>query len=317
MSVRITVLGNINIDFVMKAERAPEPGENLRAANLRMVPGGKGANQAVAAARLGAQVSLIGRAGSDAFGPPLLQGLNRENVDTDFVRRDPRAATGAAFITVTPDGQNSILSALGANLNCSEQQVEEASETIEKSDLLLLQMGVPPAVVDRAIQIAVDRDVLVQFDPSPLGDDLPTLWRHADIITPNQSELGYLADMSVGDIPSALQAARILRSRETMVAVITLGEQGCLLADSQGSRLVYGYSVEPVDTTAAGDAFAAALGIRIAEGATLNEAAVFANAAGALATTTAGAQPSLPTRAIVEQFLRKRGGAASATIEPL
>lgn len=314
MRVRVTVLGNINIDFVMRAERLPEPGENLRAADLRMVPGGKGANQAVAAARLGAQVTLIGRVGSDVFGPPLVQGLERENINTDFIRRDSESTTGTAFVTVTPNGQNSILSALGANLNCSQQQVEAASEAIGKSDLLLLQLGVPPAVIDRAMQIAVDRNVLVQFDPSPLGDDLPALWRRADIITPNQSELGYLANMTVNDIPSALQAAEILRRRETMIAAITLGAQGCLLADGDGPRLVPGYPVEPVDTTAAGDAFAAALGVRIAEGASLNEAAVFANAARALATTVIGAQPSLHNREAVEQFLHKHGGVKEIAI---
>ena len=317
MSARITVLGNINIDFVMSAERLPEPGENLRAASLRLIPGGKGANQAVAAARLGAQVDLIGCVGADVFGPPLLQGLARDNVNTQGVRRERQATTGAAFVTVTPDGQSTILSALGANLKCSEQQVEEAAEIIERSDMLLVQLGVPPSVVDRAMQIAVDRGVTVLLDPSPIGDDLPQLWRRADILVPNQTELGHLARAAVSDIPDVLQAASELRACGVTAVVTTLGAQGCLLVDDEGARLVHGYPVEPVDATGAGDAFAAALGTRIAEGDSFNEAAVFANAAGALATTVSGAQPSLPTREAVGRFLRKQGGAAQAIVEPL
>jgi len=317
MSVRIAVLGNINIDFVMEAQRPPKPGETLRASNLRMVPGGKGANQAVAAARLGAQVTLIGRVGTDVFGQPLIQGFMREGIATNFIRRDEQAATGAAFITITPDGQNSILSALGANLECTEQQVEEAGEAIDRSDMLLLQLGVPAAVVDRSIQIAVDRNVPILLDPSPLGDELPQLWRRADIMVPNETEAAGLTGVEVLDIPSAVQAATQLGAQGIAVVIITLGSQGCLLVDTDGARLVHSYPVDPVDTTAAGDAFAGALAVRVAEGATFNEAAAFANAAGALATTVVGAQPSLPTRLAVEQFLRRHGGVQKATVEEL
>ncbi len=317
MSVRVAVVGNINIDFVLEADRMPRIGETLRASNLRMVPGGKGANQAVAAARLGAEVTLVGRVGADVFGQPLLQSFAREHVNSDFVRRDERAATGAAFITITPDGQNSILSALGANLNCSEGQVEEASEVIENTDILMLQLGIPPAAVDRSIQIAVDRNVTIVLDPSPLGEELPQLWRHADIMIPNETEIGDLTGTQVSDIPSALSAATQLASHAATMAVITLGAQGCLIADTEGARLIRGYPVQAVDTTAAGDAFAGALAVRIAEGASVNEAAVFANAAGALAATVVGAQPSLPFRQSVERFLERRGGLEGAKIEEL
>ncbi len=318
MSVRLTVLGNINIDFVVQTDRLPKPGETLRSrGDFNMVPGGKAANQAVAASRLGAQVTLIGRVGNDAFGPALVENLRRENINTDFIVRDEEANTGAAFITVIPSGENSIVSALGANNRCSIKQVEAAATEIERSELLLVQLGVPAEVVDRAIQIAVDRDVLVQLDPSPLGQPLPDLWRRTDVLVPNQTEASEISGVQITDIMSTVEAAQAIRSEGITVVVITLGPSGCLVASEQGIYRVDGFPVEPVDATAAGDSFAGALATALAEGMPMTEAAVFANAAGALATTIAGAQPSLPHREAVDDFLMQRGGIDEVTVEEL
>ena len=318
MGVRLTVLGNINIDFVVAADRLPQPGETLRApGEFKIVPGGKAANQAVAAARLGAQVTLIGCVGEDAFGPALVENFRRENIKADFIERDEETTTGAAFITVLPDGQNCIIAVLGANLRCTVEQVEAAVSEIEHSDLLLVQLGVPPEVVDRAIQIAVDREVPIQLDPSPISDELPQLWRRAHILLPNETEAGHLTGGEVVDVVSAVAAVHRLREMGIMIAVVTMGPAGCLVASNGGTHLVDGYRVESVDTTAAGDAFAAALAIGIAEEMPIVEAAVFANAAGALATTVPGAQPSLARRNDVEAFLVEHGGVAGAEIQEL
>ncbi len=318
MSVRLTVLGNINIDFVVQTDRLPLPGETLRSqSDFKMVPGGKAANQAVAAARLGAQVTLIGRVGNDAFGPALVENLRRENINTDFIVQDEEANTGAAFITVIPSGENSIISALGANNRCSIEQVEAAATEIERSDLLLVQLGVPAEVVNRAIQIAVDRDVLVQLNPSPLGEPLPDLWRRAYLLVVNQTEASEMSRVEISDIVSAIEAARVIRDEGVAVMAITLGPSGCLVASDQGIYQIDGFQVEPVDTTAAGDSFAGALATAVGEGMPITEAAIFANAAGALATTIAGAQPSLPQRETVDDFLAQRGGVSKASVEEL
>ncbi len=306
MSVRLTVLGNINIDFVVQTERLPRPGETVRSrGDFKMVPGGKAANQAVAAARLGAQVTLIGQVGNDAFGP------------ANFIIQDEEANTGAAFITVLPSGENVIVSALGANNRCTIEQVEATATEIERSDLLLVQLGVPAEVVDRAIQIAVDRDVLVQLNPSPLGQPLPDLWRRTYALVPNQTEASEISGVQITDVMSATEAAQAIRSEGITLVVITLGSAGCLVASPQGTYRVDGFPVESVDTTAAGDSFAGALAIALAEGMPVTEAAVFANAAGALATTIAGAQPSLPRREAVDDFLTQHEGIGEVTVEEL
>jgi len=318
MSARLTVLGNINIDFVVQTDRFPKPGETLRSrGDFTMVPGGKAANQAVAAARLGAQVTLIGRVGNDSFGPVLVENLRRENINTDFIVQDEEINTGAAFITVIPSGENSIISALGANNRCDVKQVEAAAAEIERSDLLLLQLGVPTEVVDRAIQIAVDRNVPIQLNPSPLGAELPDLWRRAHLLVANQTEASEMSAIEVSDVVSTIEAAQAIRNEGIAVVVITLGPSGCLVASDQGIYHVGGFEVKPVDTTAAGDSFAGALGTAVGEGMSLTEAAVFANAAGALATTIAGAQPSLPRREVIDDFLAQRGGISEATVEEL
>jgi ribokinase len=314
---KLTVLGNINSDFVVEADRMPLPGENVVGRSLRFVPGGKAANQAVTAARLGAQVSIIGRVGRDAFGPALVDNFEREGINTDFVTRDDGAVTGSAFVALLPGGENSILTVLGANDACGPEMVEEAAPVIERADQLLVQLSVPAVTIDRAIQIAVDRGVPVQLDPTPLGRPLPRLWHRSYRVIPNASEASVLSKLEVTDPASAVEAARKLRRRGVKVPVVKLGGGGCVILDDRGPRLIESYPVEVVDTTGAGDAFAAGLAVRSAEGAPIDEALAFANACGALACTVFGAQPSLPRREAVEKFLRQHGGAQAAVVRAL
>lgn len=306
MAARLAIAGNINIDFVCEADRAPRPGETLIGRDLRFVAGGKAANQAVAAARLGAQVSLIGRVGRDAFGTALVDSFEREGINVDLISRDPEAATGAAMVVVMPGGENSIVSVLGANDRLAADLMEEAGGVIERADALLLQFSIPLETVDRALQIAVDRGVPVHLDPTPVGRGAARLWHRAYRVTPNATEAEALTKVPVTDVPSAVEAARKMRRRGVKVPIIKLGAEGCVVLDDRGPRLVPGFPVEVVDTTGAGDAFAAGLAVLTAEGTPLDQALLFANACGALACTVFGAQPSLPGREVVERFLRQR-----------
>ncbi len=303
MAAKICVLGNINIDFVMRAERMPRPGETLMGSDLKLVPGGKCANQAVTAARVGAEVTVIGRVGDDVFGPQLLANLEREGIDTSFISIDPDSHTGAAFIALSPSGENSILSCMGANLAVSPEQVEEAAPAIERADMLLVQLGVPLESVLRGMEIADRAGIGVLFDPTPVRGDLGPMWEHTTVATPNETEAEVITGAPVTDLEEAAAAARWLRDHSVDIAVIKLGARGALVMDNDGVRLVRGYHVDVVDTTGAGDAFAGALGTRLAEGAPVEEALAFANAAGAMAASRFGAQPSLPTRDEVEALM--------------
>lgn len=303
---KITVLGNINLDFSIQVERMPERGENLVAENFELVPGGKGANQAVAAARLGAETVLIGMVGNDNYGRVLRRRLSHEAVNVKFVRSDEDAATGMAFVVVTRNGgDNRILSVLGANLNVTPDQVESAHRAFERADFLLTALGVSEVTVNRALQIAADCSLPALLDPAPLGKKPPQLWNSASVLTPNQTEASRLSGVTVQDLPSSRVAAERLARRGISRTVITLGKDGCLLYDEDGARVIPGFRVQAVDPTGAGDAFGAALAVRLAEHATLEEAATFACAAGALACTVRGAQPSLPTREQVEELLKR------------
>ncbi|MFO8079182.1 MAG: ribokinase [Armatimonadota bacterium] len=306
MTAKIAVLGNINIDFVMRAERMPRPGETLMGSDLKLVPGGKCANQAVTAARVGANVTVIGRLGEDIFGPQLKENLEREGINTDAITSDPETHTGSAFIALSPSGENSILSCMGANLEVSPEQVEGASGAIEAADMLLVQLGVPLDAVLRALEIADAAGTGVLFDPTPVRGDLHPMWEHATVACPNETEAEVIIGEPATSLEDAARAAQWFAERGVDIPIIKLGAQGALVLTDEGTRLVRGYSVDVVDTTGAGDAFAGALGTRLAEGAPVEEAIAFANAAGAMAASRFGAQPSLPTRDEVEALMAEQ-----------
>lgn len=308
MVPRIVVLGNINQDFVVRAERMPRPGETILGEEVKFVAGGKGANQAVTAARLQAQTTLIGRVGQDAFGPILLDNLRREGVDTRYVSTDDDVATGMAFIALSPDGQNSILSVGGANLRCLPRYVEAAASVIRHADIALVQFGVPLESVELFVQMAVQANVPVVMDPTPSMGRLPHNWTQASALTPNETEAEYVVGFAVPDTPTAARAAQVMHQQGIKIALVKRGAEGCVVCTDEGTRLIPGFAVEVVDTTGAGDAFAAGLAVALAEGKPVNQAVAFANACGALACTKFGAQPSLPYRKEVEQLLAQHGG---------
>ncbi len=302
----VLVIGSLNADLVVRAPHFPLPGETISGDDLQIIPGGKGANQAVAAARQGASVAMLGRVGSDSFAPFLLDSLKSNHVDVTHVRADD-SATGTATIIVDGNGQNSIVLSAGANGKVSPADVDHA--TALRPSLILLQLEIPTLTVLHAAQRARQNGSLVILNPAPanpLPDELISL---ADFIIPNETELSLLTGMEVKDIPSAEQAAKVLLNRGAKNVIVTLGNKGALLATSTQVKQVNTYKVDVVDTTAAGDAFIGGFACALLRGLEMEKAVKYANACGALATTKFGAQPSLPTKEETERFLSLRGGA--------
>lgn len=303
MTHTLVVVGSLNMDLVVRAPRHPRPGETLIGSQFQTFPGGKGANQAVAAARLGARVRMIGRVGQDAFGDALLQTAREDGVDTTFIRRDPHAATGVALITLDEAGQNTIVVASGANMQVSAQDIEQAAAAFEGVSLLLMQLECPLEAVEAAAELAQKRGIPVVLNPAPARPLPQSLLARVDYLLPNQHELQLLADGET-DYPTA--AARLIQIGVRNL-VVTLGEEGALLVTPQTQEKLPAFQVPVVDTVAAGDAFAAAFCVALAEGKSLHEAVLWGNAAGAIAVTRPGAQPSMPNREELIQFLKERG----------
>jgi ribokinase len=298
----ILVVGSLNADLVVRAPRFPEPGETISGEDLQVIPGGKGANQAVAAARLGSNVSMLGRVGKDNFGDFLLDNLRSNQVDLDLVQRDD-ASTGTAIIVVDPNGQNSIVLSPGSNGKVALADVENAS--FLHHDLLLLQLEIPMPTVLAAAKRAQENNVRVILNPAPaqkLPDEVMGL---ADFLIPNESELSLLSGMDVKDLSSAEAAARALLQRGAKNVIVTLGSKGALIVTSAQVTHVGAFKVNVVDTTAAGDAFIGGFATALLSNMSLEEMVQYGCACGALATTKFGAQPSLPTREEVEHFLNR------------
>lgn len=304
MPPRVTIVGSLNMDLIALSPRIPQPGETIIGKGFHTAPGGKGANQAVAAAHLGAQVSIIGRVGDDAFANSLLENLASVGVDHKFVTRDQENATGVALIVVDDNGENSIVVASGANMHLTPADVESAEEAIAAADVLLLQLEVPLETVTRAAELARAHQVTVVLNPAP-ARALPTeLLSLVDFLIPNETETALLSGMPVASQEEIEAAAKSLRDLGVGNVILTLGERGALLTGSLQSEVYPSFKVNPVDTTAAGDAFLGGFAVALGEGKSLSDAIRFGNAAGALATTRLGAQPSLPTRAEVEKLIR-------------
>ena len=311
MTAHVTVVGSLNMDLVIRAPRIPQPGETIIGGVFHTVPGGKGANQAVAAARLGARVSMVGRVGGDAFGGSLLDNLAAAGVDHTCVTQDAEAATRVALIVVDDAGQNSIVVAAGANMRLSPADVVAAEPAIRAADVLLLQLESPLESVIRAAGVARAHGVKVILNPAPARPVPTELLALVDVLVPNENEAALLAGRPVGDREEAAAAAEALRKMGVGTVILTLGERGALLAQEGGTELFPAFDVTPVDTTAAGDAFVGSFAVALAEGKPMAEAVCWGNAAGGLATTQLGAQPSLPTRRALDDMLahgKTKGG---------
>ena len=301
---RVVVVGSINMDLVARSPRIPHAGETVIGGDFRTVPGGKGANQAVAAARMGVKVGMLGRVGVDAFGDQLLDNLSGSGVDIACIRRAAQAASGIALIMVDDAGMNSILVAPGANMLLSPADMDAADPILASAQVMLAQLEIPLETVVRAAQIAHAHGVKVVLNPAP-AQPLPLeLTRLVDVLVPNEFEAALLTGLPVGSDDQIQEAATALRATGAANVIITLGGRGALLATAGGFQHFPAFLVKPIDTTAAGDAFVGSLGAALAEGRPLEEAMYWGSAAGALSTTKKGAQPSMPERSEVEALLK-------------
>jgi ribokinase len=304
---KVTVVGSLNIDLVCRATRRPDKGETLIGDAFDIFTGGKGFNQATAAARLGAEVTLIGSVGADPFGEMLLTATENEHIDSRFVRKRTDTGTGVATIVIEPDGDNSIIVVPRANMALTTTDIDDAADCIADADVLLLQLETPIAASEHAASIAKAHGTTVILNPAPAQPLPDSLLASVDILTPNQSETELLSGMQVSNDEEARNAAEVLRAHmvdtPTSAVVLTLGEQGALILTATTSERISALSVDAVDTTGAGDAFCGALATALANGETLRAAIEFANAAGAAAVTVIGATPSMPTRAKVDLLM--------------
>jgi ribokinase len=300
---RVAVVGSFNMDLVFAAPRRPESGETLTGTAFGLFIGGKGANQAVAAARAGGSVQMVGRLGADDFGNQIVTALDQEGVGLRHAVRDANEGTGVAGIVVEESGANSIVVVPRANGRLSAKDVQRARGAIGAAGVLLLQLEVPLEACAAAARVARSAGVTVVLNPAPAQDLPDSLLAQVDVLVPNEHETQQLTGLPASTGEQARQAARALLAKGVRAVVLTLGERGALVVDGDGVMEVPTYPVRVVDTTAAGDAFCGALAVALAEGRPLREAAQFACAAGALACTVLGAGPSLPHRADVERLL--------------
>ncbi len=303
----IVVVGSLNMDLVVQVSAIPAPGETVLGSNFATIPGGKGANQAVAAARLGAKVTLIGRVGADGFGEQLLAAARAEGIDVTHVGVDGTSATGIAMITVDATGQNSIAVASGANYRLTAVHVRQAWEQLDQVDLLVMPLETPLETIETAVALANQSGVKVILNPAPARPLPASILAGVDVLVPNESETTLLTGIPIDSVEETQRAARRLLALGVGNVVLTLGSRGALvLAGEMGEiTAVAPHQVTVVDTTAAGDAFVAGLAVALGEGESLVAAAQFANAVGALAVTKQGAQPGMPRREEVEKLLEK------------
>ena len=302
---KIVVVGSSNTDMIIKMSRIPKPGETIIGGDFSMAAGGKGANQAVAAARSGGQVTFIARVGNDLFGEQAIKGFAADGINVGGVIKDTNAPSGVALIFVGSDGENSIGVASGANAKLSVENIERTRDIISSAGILLIQLETPIETVKAAVQLAAP-ETMVILNPAPAQPLDNEILRRVSILTPNESEAELLTGVTIENEAGAATAATALLARGVETVLITLGARGTFVAGADFCGIVPGFSVTPVDTTAAGDVFNGALAVALAEKKPLQEAVRFANAAAALSVTKLGAQPSAPWRQEIKAFLSAR-----------
>lgn len=295
---KIIVVGSSNTDMVIMTERLPGPGETILGGDFIMNPGGKGANQAVAARRLGAKVAFVCRLGADMFGDKAVEGYLEEGIDVTYISRDVDKPSGVALITVDSHAENCIVVASGANASLSAADIDNAVKAVSDSDIMLLQLEIPMETVEFAAKVAKGLGVKVILNPAPAPKEgIPeSVLENVDLIIPNSTEAEMLSGIHITDYESASDAAKEISSKGIGQVIITLGAKGSLVFDNGKEAVVPSVKVKAVDTTAAGDTFCGAVAVALSEGKTLAEAAGFAAKASAVTVTRMGAQPSIPYR---------------------
>jgi ribokinase len=302
----VTIVGSLNMDMVVRVTHLPAFGETILGRDYHINPGGKGANQAVAAARLGGTVHMVGRVGQDSNGRILCSNLSAEGIDVEFVEVDAKSPSGVAMITLDEAGQNTIVVAPGANMTLTPENLSRPFERIVSMDALILQLESPLECVLEAARLGRARHAKVVLNPAPARTLPDEIYKNIDVLVPNETETNLMTGLPVNTLEQAETAARQLIDMGAGEVVLTLGKRGALVVEHGKNALhVPPHTVHVVDTTAAGDAFVAGLAIGLAEGLALPEATRLGNAAGAVAVTRLGAQPSMPTRADVTRLLER------------
>jgi ribokinase len=289
--------------MIIKMTRIPKPGETVLGGKFFTAAGGKGANQAVAAARAGGNVTFIARLGDDSLGRQAVNGFIKDKINTDYILFDKTAPSGVALIFVAHDGENSIAVASGANANLSPSDILKAKTAIASADVLVMQLETPLETVKKAASIAAAKGVKVILNPAPGRALDKNILQYVSVLTPNESEAEILTGIRVANTENAVSAANTLMEKGVQTVIITMGPKGAFVASDSFTGLVEGFKVKAIDTTAAGDVFNGALSVALAEGRPLNDAVLFANAAAALSVTKLGAQPSAPARKDIDKFL--------------
>ena len=300
----IVVVGSSNTDMIIQLDHIPRPGETILGGEFSIAAGGKGANQAVGAARAGGNVTFVARVGSDIFGDQAMAEFRRNGINMSYVFRDKVAPSGVALIFVAKDGENSIAVAGGANAKLSPADVRKARQAIAFAAVVVMQLETPLPTVEAVAKIAAQTGVPIILNPAPARPLPDALLKLVSILTPNEHEAELLTGIKVTDEAAAACAPDALLARGVRTVILTLGPRGAFLATAEGRQLVPGFKVKAVDTTAAGDIFNGALAVALAEGQSLPAAVRFAAAAAALSVTKLGAQPSAPKRREIERLLR-------------
>lgn len=303
---KLVVLGSVNADHVLQVPSFPRPGETLHGRNYQVIPGGKGANQAVAAARLNADIGFIACVGDDSFGINIRENFKMDGIDITGVKMQPNCPTGIAMIQVADSGENSICISAEANAKLTAEAIEPDLERIRQADYLLMQLETPMCGIEKAARIAKDAKTNVILNPAPARELSDELLSYIDVITPNETEAEVLTGVTVTDDDSAQEAANILHSKGIEIVMITLGAKGVWLSQNGRGQIIPGFRVEATDTTAAGDTFNGAFVTGLLEDLPLESAIKFAHAAAAISVTRFGAQTSIPTRKEVEEFLEQQ-----------
>jgi len=302
---RIVVLGSLHTDLIIKVDSIPSLGETVLGHDFLRSPGGKGANQAVAAAKLGANVTMIDRTGSDFFGLELINNMKRFGVNTEYLVEAKSTYTGIALIMVDNEGNNIIAVASGADMNCCKDDVYAAREMIVESDVILMQLEIPLTVVHYAVNLAYNYGVKIILNPAPAQKLSNSLLKKIDILIPNENEAEVLSGMRIDNLTSAKNAAYKILDSGVGNVILTMGREGALMVNSEKSVHVKGIEVKAIDTTGAGDAFCGAIAVAVSSGTDLVDAVKYANFAGALTTRKIGAQEAMPTEIEINDYLKE------------